>query len=189
MIDLSSIHKEFSEDIDAVQSWSDEIYQSHFSEYFKDQRDLYMRLKSKQHPITDSELEDILTTMPLELFTVSEILSQFKVSMEVIKIKVKQLEAEKVAESEQKAMTNKKEEAALKTLEHKLLSTVYSTVISRVTNEIDFSRELIMGAKKIWDSRRNTDSSNPVGHVVNDDSTLPDYRPGDDSSGGKMYIR
>lgn len=188
MIDLHEIDSEFQADIDAVKEWSTEIYESTFSEFFKDQRELYSKLKSKTHPITDDELELVLTTIPLELFTVSEVLSQFKISMEVVKIKVKQLEADLVASSEQKAMTNKKEEAALKTLEHKLLATVYNAVATRVSSEIDFSRELIMGAKKIWDARRSTDSANPVGPVVTENaSNLPDYTGSFDST--KTYVR
>ena len=188
MISLDEINSEFQEDIDAVKEWSNEIYKSTFSEFFKDQRELYNKLKSKTCPITDEELELILTTIPLELFTVSEILSQFKISTEVVKIKVKQLEADIVAASTQKAMTNKKEEASLKTLEHKLLATVYNAVAVRVSSEIDFSRELSMGAKKIWDARRSTDSVNPVSPVVTDDaSALPEYTS--NFSPNKTYVR
>ena len=46
-----------------------------------------------------------------------------------------------------------------------------------------------MGCKKIWDGRRATDNSNPVGNVVNE-GDLPDYAYNGKSStgGGKTYI-
>lgn len=189
-IKLAEINEELSEDILAVSDWADEIYSDKFSKYFKDQRELYVRLESKERLITDSELEQILTTLPLELFSVSEVLSQFKISQEVVKLRVKQIEADKVSESDEKSVTKKKEDAAMQTLEHKLLITVYSAVISRVESEISFSRELIMSAKKIWDARKSTESSNPVGPVVTDGDELPEYSYKSKSSlDGKTYIK
>ncbi|WP_302320422.1 hypothetical protein, partial [uncultured Duncaniella sp.] len=59
------------EDIDSVVSWCNKLYDDNFATYFKGERELFERLQSKTHPITDEELEWILTSLPLELFSVS----------------------------------------------------------------------------------------------------------------------
>lgn len=164
MIDLRSICDEMNEDAESVISWCDQLYSDNFESYFKDEKDLFKRLESKIHPITDEELEWILTTLPLELFSVSEKLSKIKITQEVYKMKNKQKNSELVDKSLEKTQTKKKEEADLQMLENKLVETVYSSIISRVENEISFSRELIMSAKKIWDRRRQIESSNPIGN-------------------------
>lgn len=60
-MNLFEVESKHSEDLSAVDSWCDEIYQKNFSKYFSDQRSLFDRLRSKSHPITDQELEWILT--------------------------------------------------------------------------------------------------------------------------------
>lgn len=164
---------EMTEDIQATQDWATELYDKSFSPYFKDVKELYQKLEDTKRPITDAELEDILTTLPLQLITVSEILSQFKISKEVATLTLKQKEADYIKNSSASSLTQRKEEAATAVLEYKLVQTVYASVISRVENEINFSRELIMSAKKIWDARRSTDGINPTGGAVT--TELPDY--------------
>lgn len=190
MVKLAEIASEMQSDIDSVNDWVEEIYNRYFSNYFKDQHQYYKRLKSKDRPITDAELENILTTMPLELFSVSEALSQFKISEEVVKLKVKETEIENFKNSKQSSETKRKEEAANSVLEHKLLITVYEAVAERVGREISYSRELIMGCKKIWDGRRATDNSNPIGNTI-DDNDLPEYEYNGNvpTGGGKTYVR
>ena len=58
MIKLAEIVAEMQPDIDSVNEWVDEIYNKYFSGYFADQHEYYKRLKSKDRPITDAELED-----------------------------------------------------------------------------------------------------------------------------------
>lgn len=191
MIPLHEISQEMSEDIDATQSWADELYQKSFGNYLKDVRNLYSKLEDKKRPITDAELEDILTTLPLQLITISEILGQFKISKEVVTLTVKQKEAEHIKNSSATSVTQKKEEASTAVLEYKLVQTVYASVINRVENEISFSRELIMSAKKIWDARRSTDNVNPIASVVTDESELPEYAYEGrvSTDGGQTYIK
>lgn len=184
LTDIKTLNDQYSDDIDAVICWCNGIYESKFASYFKTQRELYRRLNSKKNPITDSELEQILTEMPLDLFSVSEILSQLKISQEVVKLKTTQKRADIVKSSIESTVTKREEEASLSILEDKLLKTAYSSVIERVEREVSFSRELIMGAKKIWDSRRQTEGSNPVGEVT-PGSDLPDYN---NSIANKTYI-
>lgn len=190
-MNIDSIFEEISADVNATQSWADRLYEESFSTYFIDVKSLYKSLSDKRRPITDSELEEILTSLPLQLVSVSEALSQFKISKEVVTLTLKQKEAEHIKTSSASSVTQKKEEAAVAVLEYKLVQTVYASVITRVENEISFSRELIMSAKKIWDARKATDNINPTGPVVTDNSELPDYCYNSKSSvgGGQTYIK
>jgi hypothetical protein len=173
---------EYSADMSAVQTFCDELYDQNFKSNFEEIRELYTRLKSKVHPITDEELEYILTTFPLELFVVSENLNKLRLNCEVVKLKNKQTmetirknaEVEADSLNMTKSAKNDYVSNAIKNhmVEYEVLYSAYSSVISRVENEQAFAKELIMGAKKIWDSRRSADNSNPISPVVPD---LPEY--------------
>lgn len=177
MRSLKEVYAEcMEEDIKAVQDWSREMYEEYFSPYFAGQRELYKRFESESHPITDAELETILIDVPLKLFTVAEALSQFRIGQEVTKLKAKQIEREKEMQSVESSETKRKAEASFATLEHKLLITVQSAVVEHVEREISFSRELIMGAKKIWDSRRNAEGAMPVNEHSGEPE--PELQPG-----------
>ena len=186
MLNLQNVQNEFSDDIEAVSDWCEEIYQNNFASHFSESRELFLRLKSKTQPITDEELSWILINLPLNLFDVSEVLNKFKVNQEVVKLRNKQKESDLVKASIETTATKRQEEASIKMLENKLLVTAYSSVMSRVESEISFCRELIMGAKKIWDARRRSESANPVGFVTDDSHTdLPDYQQDVYIKGGK----
>lgn len=176
-IDLYQINSCDADDIEAVIEWCDEIYDDRFSKFFQRERELFQRLQSKSRPITDEELEWILTMLPLELFSVAEVLNKFKISQEVVKLKTKQKKAHIIETSAERTATRRQEVAALAILEDELLHTAYSTVIDRVEREISFSRELIMSAKKIWDSRHR-ENINPISEVSVPDPVhdLPDYK-------------
>jgi len=171
LIDLKRLHAEFEADITSVTSWCEEIYQDTFSHFFTEGRQLFARLSNKEHPITDEELTWILIQLPIQLFGVAEALNKFKISFEVVKLSNKRRESLLIELSLETSASKKQQDASEKSLEDKLLATAYSTVIDRVYSENSFCRELIMGAKKIWDSRRHTDNSNPIGEV----DPLPDY--------------
>ena len=168
------VMNEHNADVEEVIQWCNQEYKVKFAEYFIIQHQLYDRLKSST-PITDAELETILTDIPLKLFKVSEILSAFRTGFEVLKLKIKEKSANIEKSSEAKSQAARKEEANIGIIPDMILTTAYESIISRVEYEISMSKELIMGAKKIWDSRRRTDNSNPVGEVVNDE--LPEYIP------------
>lgn len=183
MIDLKSAQLEMSEDLDAVNAWCSDLYDSTFSIHFVDARHLFERLKSRDAPITDDELNQILIDLPLNLFDVSEKLNSLRLNQEVVKLKNRQKEADLVKASTESTATKRQESASLQMISDKLLITAYSTVISRVEGEISFCRELIMGAKKIWDARRRTEQVNPVNEVTVDASpNLPAYT-------NKSYIK
>ena len=139
-------------------------------------------MKSDIHPITDEELEYILTTFPLELFVISEQLNKIRLNSEVVKLKnketIEKLRNDAIAEATtqglNKTQTNEYVSHVLNRsmVEYEVLLSAYNSIITRVENEQTFSKELIMGAKKVWDARRNTDLTNPVGEVVPE---LPEY--------------
>lgn len=163
MIDLNNVQASMQEDIQSVLDWCNEMYNKNYAPFFTRQRELYKRLESKTHPITDEELEDIITSIPLDLFTVSEALDNMKTSHEVIKLRNKQKLNELKKASTATTATQKTEDAEVQMIEEKILDMAYGNLLSRVDHEISFSRELIMGAKKVWDRRRQTENVNPVG--------------------------
>lgn len=192
MINLDKIKTELSSDIETTQKWADELYEKSFGNYLKGIKELYSQLESNSRPITDAELEEILTTLPLKLITISEILSQFKISKEVVNITLKQKEAEFIQSSTAKTITQKKEDASVAVLEYKLVQTVYATVINRVENEMNFARELIMSAKKIWDARKATEGATPTSPVITGDNSLPEYHhstQGFTINKGQTYVK
>lgn len=163
-------------DADAVLDWCKQKYDTTFATYFQNTKELYQRLRDKHTPVTDQELETILMDLPMELFSVSEDLSAFRLKLEVIKLKNKEMESDLLKQSTEKSAAKRQEEVAVAMLENKLLVTAYSSVISRVENQISFCRELIMSAKKIWDGRRKTDMVNPIKEVTcEDEAGLPEY--------------
>lgn len=184
--DLNEIYESNRADIEALREWSNEIYNARFAQYFASQRSLYAEMKSRSHPITDESLEHILTTLPLELFSAAEELNQLKLSKELLKLKLKDKLAYYETTSTESTATKRAEDAALKVAGDKLLSMAFSTLVERVEKEMSFSRELIMSAKKIWDSRRQAEDTNPISPVVTDSvDNLPDY---DSNSSKKSYI-
>ena len=177
--------EEYSADINAVQEFCNSIYDDNFAENFLKIRELYDHMKSNTHPITDEELEYILTTLPLELFTISERLNKIRLNCEVVKLKNKQkieeLKKDASAEASNQGLNKSQTNEYVASIvsrnmaEYEILFSAYNSVITRVENEQTFSKELIMGAKKVWDSRRNSEHSNPVGLVVPED--IPEYSP------------
>ena len=163
MKNIASSYEANSED---VVSWCTNLYDTKFSSYFAKQRILYERLQSKDQPITDIELEEILTAIPLELFQASEAVSQLRIRHEVVKIGIKEKMRSVELASTASTATAKKEEASDSVLGDQLLLLAYGTILDRVEKEISFSRELIMSAKKIWDARRRTEDSMPAKGVV-----------------------
>lgn len=166
MINLDEINNSMQEDIDSVTKWVNKLYEEQFGDKFKGVRDLFERLQSTSHPITDEEINWVLISLPLQLITVSESLSQLRTKSDVIKMKNKQLRIEYIAESGETTQTKKAEYADEMLLGNKLLASVYDNVIARVESEISFSRELIMSCKKLFDARRSTENIDPVSESV-----------------------
>ena len=160
MSDISKALESLQEDFDAADNMVDDIYNKYFASYFKKELEMHARFRDADLLITDKELEWIITSLPMELFSVSYALAQFKQHNELVKLKIKQRKGQEVDDP---------------TLddEYKLMSIIYASVISRVEQEIAFSKELIMGAKKVWDARRKTEQANPISEV---NKELPVYQ-------------
>lgn len=159
---LDEVQSDFFESVGDVRSWCQEQYDGIFKKYFEELFELSRSVYADPKKLTDGELEWILTSVPLQLISVSEELSQYKLNIECLKLRIKQLESEYVKDSDLKTVSARREEASLKVLDYRVLLSAYSSVASRVDNEINFSRELIMSAKKIWDSRKHVYEANPI---------------------------
>ena len=162
MSDISRAAEALKEDFNSADALVSEIYNKYFYSYFKKETEMYERFKDSDVPINDFELSWIITSLPLELFSVSNALAQFKQHNEIVKLKVKQ--------------RSKNKDASADGLdeEFKLMSIIYASVISRVEQEIAFSKELIMGAKKVWDARRSSEQV-PISPTM-PQVELPEYR-------------
>ena len=146
------------QDFEAADNVVDEIYNKYFASYFAKEAEMYKKFKDTSTPITDIDLEWIITSLPLELMEASNALAQFKQHNEIIKLTIKQrknLPTEEIDE------------------EYKLMSIVYACVIDKIERRLAFSKELIMGAKKVWDARKRIEQ--PAINEVN--AELPDYQP------------
>jgi len=146
---------------------ADKIYNDIAGEYFHTVRELADRFQCNKTPVTDDELETILTLLPLKLFEISEAKSKVILTHEVAKLKAKEHKTDD-------------------SLDYKLAAAVYNSVITRIDREMTYTRELIMSSKKLWDSRRAVDTPT-VGEVVTPD--LPDYDTSAASPKQNTYIR
>ena len=171
--------------VNEVQAEVDALYQNRFASHFELVDELYQRLKSRSRPITDQELEDILTLLPLELFAVSEELTRLKVALETIKLKNKEIKegvTRSVAQSTDTANftpAQTKEYISrvvpIEMIPYEIAVQIHTCVIDLVSSRIQFCKELIMSGKKIWDGRRATERSMPVSEGAVDTDKLPKY--------------
>lgn len=164
MGDISRAIASLQEDFDAADNLVEELYQKYFARYFDGESTMYDRFQDSEAVITDKELEWILITLPLNLTSVASALAQFRQHNEIVKLKIKQRKSKDLEDAEPGLDE-----------EYKLLTIIYSAVITRVESEISCSKELIMGAKKVWDARRSSETP-PVGEVVPEVPDLPDYK-------------
>lgn len=158
MGDISNAIEALKEDFEAADGLVSEIYDKYFTKYFQKEVELYTKFQDTDIAITDGELEWILLSLPLDLKAASNALAQFKQHNEIVKLKIKQ--------RKNSGDTDDLDE------EFKLMTIIYSSVITRVESDISFSKELIMGAKKVWDARRRTEQVNPVNEISTE---LPEY--------------
>ena len=171
-MDIANIINEYTRDISEVDEFLDSLYNEKFADNFKIQLDLHAKLIKNANSVTDEELEKILIDIPLELFTAAANLSTAKTHLEVIKLKVKTLTRELNKLSAEEAEERK---LAYEIDDGKLFIAVYTSLIAKVESQISLSKELIMGAKKIWDARRASEHASPVSEVSNISDNLPDY--------------
>jgi len=175
-----------------IVSWCDSIYDKYFSDAYKIMKSVgsstvFNDLGFVKCKLSDEELERILTELPVDLYTASESLNRLKLELEMIKLKYKQIRRDLTTEAKNhikmtgENLTKAEVESAVQDYtfseisENELLIRAYESVISRAENERSACRELIMGAKKVWDSRRMAEQTNPIKEVVTDNE-LPDYK-------------
>ena len=173
----------YSEKLNEICAVRDELYEEIFAELFSRVTELYQRFKSEVRPITDEELETILTELPLRLFTVSERLADIRMRMSVTKLENKhkrialmqtysvEPEYDGLSQTAVRELVSTRVDDEMR--DDEIAVMVYSSLIDRIEGELSFSRELIMGSKKLWDARRSN-ATNPVAPVVPE---LPEYTP------------
>jgi len=154
---LSSLQEDFN----AADKVVDDIYNNYFAKYFQREVEMQEKFRDINVSITDKELEWIITSLPLDLFAASDALSQFKQHNEIVKLTIKQRKSKGVESQEIDE-------------EYKLMQIVYTSVIDKVEHQISFSKELIMGAKKVWDARKRSEQP-PINEV--NIPELPEYKP------------
>lgn len=174
-MELKEVEMSVSADINDACSWVNSKYAELFSEYFNEVRALSARMKSKTQPISDQELESVLTNLPLDLFEVASKLSDIKLNYEVIKLHNKKEHTEAVKQSKASTVTQRNAEADVATIGNRALELVYETLIERVEKEVSYTRELIMASKKIWDGRRKAEQSVPIGPVDTQSQPRSEY--------------
>lgn len=161
-VNLDKVQDDLFEVLGDTSTWCEDQYSKIFSKYFEGVMELYEKVSSDGSKLSDDELEWILTSLPLKMIAVSEQLSQYRLNNECLKLYIKKIESDAIKDSEAKTMSAKRDEASQIVMEYKILSSAYSSISSRVENEINFSREFIMTAKKIWDSRAKVYEGSPV---------------------------
>lgn len=185
------IEDNYKEYIDDIQGWVDEQYNKGFKNCFDKVRSIQKQMQSQSRQISDTELEWILTDLPLKLFTLSELLNKVKLEYEVIKLRKKTIKADldkkaaQMVKDNELAKTEVKSWVDVELTDHDILLSAYSSLITRVDSEISYSRELIMGCKKIWDARKRTEAINPVSEV----SSPEEIPPYSSSRQYNQYIR
>lgn len=158
-------------DVEEIKNTANNVYRRYFEKYFKRMRYWHKKYTDEttdnsELKMTDSELEAALSDLPLEMFGVSEELSNFRLKQGVIKLKLKELDLQSKQEGD---------DFDSSVLDYcKLEYSICGVIISRVEQEISFSREFIMVLKKIWDARRATDRANPI---ADKSYELPEYDP------------
>lgn len=164
----------------------DDIYKTLFAPIFDEVSAIKYSLTDKYQPITDAELEWVITALPLELFEVSESLNKITLIYQAIKVCNKDVRLQ-----EQKSLndmlalgeidlTKSEIKDTLDSIctKYDMLPLVYKSIIDRVESQISLSKELIMGCKKVWDARRSAEESSPINPVDTDkqvENDLPVY--------------
>lgn len=166
---------------DMLNSYND-IYDTLFSPVFDKVSEIKQTLVSTRVPITDSELEWVLTELPLDLFDVAESLNKITLIYQAIRVQNKEIRLQEQKELDDMlavgdiSMTKSEVKDALDSIcsKYELLPLVYKTLIDRIESQISLAKELIMGCKKVWDARRSAEESSPV-NSVDTESDLPVY--------------
>lgn len=155
---------------DELVEWCDDIYNENILPHFKEVNEFYSKIeKSEWHPISDDDLEMILTTLPLKLYEVTEAIHRLRVHHSIMKFNAKRGH---VFTNDDNPVEDKVATQAMQ-----VVADAYESIITRAERETSFCRELIMSAKKIWDARKRSEAAMPVGEVV-PENKLRGYKAG-----------
>ena len=139
-MNLDSILHDNVETLETVNSWYQKLYRDKFQKYFENQKELYKRMQSKSRSITDTELETILIDIPLDLFSVAEMLNTLKLQTEVLKLSIKPKIKELSQNSKESTQTKRDQDAEMQVIGDRILIKVYESVINQVESQITFSK-------------------------------------------------
>lgn len=190
MIAPQTVEQAYNQDFTAANNLVLKIYSTDFLPHFSILESLYYEMSKDKNKISDASLEEILVNLPLELFKVSEKLTELRVKLAVTKLKNRETKVEKEGELMTTYYDLPKSEmrsriSAVLPMEmasYELLVDVYEALIDLVSSKLTFSKELIMSAKKVWTSRREAEGSMPCGETTPSDSdripNLPVYNFG-----------
>lgn len=172
-----SAQESYQNDIDAVLKYQNDIYDDMFSKEFSEVQNLSDMIKKNGYKSpSDEVLEIILMDVPLKLFEVAEKLNQLELTLQVLKLKLKEKKIDLKHDPAVRDLnsTQISEFISVNTIEDELMISIYSKLIDRVNSQISYSKELIMSAKKLWDRRKEAESAMPVAPV--DPAAVP-YNP------------
>ena len=157
--------------VDELDAWCEQIYQENFGDYFKGVKKLRSQMDlAERNPISDSDLEMVLIDLPLELFSALEQVHRLRTHQELMKVNAKY---GSITDTPLGGVDRKTVMAGMQAV-----AKAYENIIDRADREIAYCRELIMGAKKIWDARRNAENANPVSETTKrgkKEKPLPEY--------------
>lgn len=183
------LNETISAESEEMRSFSKELYDVNFKKYFQLMQEFHIYEETADTvKLSSEDLERVLTELPMDLFYASENINKLRLELEVLKLKLKRLrrEVSSYPDSVELFTIGPDNDISLEDqlFGVEILVKIYESVISRAENERSACKEFIMGAKKLWDSRKSAEQSNPVKEVVPDEY-LPDYHP----MSGKSYIR
>lgn len=161
MKSLSDAIVNFDEEISEAQKYAFKLYDDIFAKYFADVLKLYDKVKQDSKPISDTDLEYILTFVPLDMCVINESIAPIELKRDLAKHALKYGNL-----SDDDKWAN-----------HTIIS-IYDNILNRVQHQMSFCREFIMTAKKIWDRRKGSEEASPISGIRNDsvDSDLPEYQ-------------
>lgn len=155
--DISTLDREFESEVGDLTAWVNSQYDEHFADLFSVVNDLKVRFESDTNPISDEELERILSELPLSMIEISEQVNAYKLKAEANKLKVDSYRTILMESAEGGTKQERSDKIEVELFNMKLLQCAYTSLISRVDRELVYAKELIMGAKKIWTARRQMD--------------------------------
>lgn len=162
------IEQKYQKDIDAVIDYENGIYNHLFADEFSEILKLSDAIKqSGYRSPSDEVLEVILIDVPLKLFDVAERLNQLELTLQVLKLELKEkkVQLKHCNDVQNLKSTEISDYITSKTIEDELMICVYTKLIERVNSQVSYSKELIMSAKKLWDRRKAAESVMPVSPV------------------------